>query len=104
MTDKDLKLLKLRDNIIDDFLEVWGLEYDDETVLTDLCLLTEHIIYKDDDYSELEKQFLTDLIDLNAIYCDYLGFEDEQDMHEVLLESFNDVLVGGDYEQTEQNN
>lgn len=104
MTDKDLKLLKLRDNIIDDFLEVWGLQYDDETVLTDLCLLTEHIIYKDDDYSELETQFLTDLIDLNAIYCDCLGFDDETDMYQVLSECLDEIIMGGDYERTEQNN
>lgn len=104
MTDKDLKLLKLRDNIIDDFLEVWGLEYNDETVLTDLCLLTEHIIYKDDDYSDLEKQFLTDLIDFNAFYCDELGFDDETDMYQVLSECLYEIIMGGDYEQTEQNN
>lgn len=87
MTEKDLKLLKLRNNIIDNFLEAWNLIYDDD-ILQDLCLLTERIIYKNDtessEYITLRSNFIDDIMELNEYNHSYYTCDDETDMRELM--------------------
>lgn len=93
MTEQDLKLLELRNNIIDDFFSVWDIIYDDDA-LTDLCYLTEDIIYKhkSEKYDYYFDNLVDDIMLVNEDNFLYYNCENKYDMESLISDLLEDII------------
>mgnify|MGYP004650571481 CR=1 FL=1 len=95
MSDKDLKLLKLRNEIFEDFIIAYEIIYD-ELMLQDMCYLTENVIYQNDkdsdNYALVFKIFIDDVIKSVGQDIDQFNCVDANDFKDFISEELEVIL------------